>query len=453
MIVSVNSESSVEVPDYLHCSKEFPVLITDLKGIIRYINRGYSILYGYSPEEVLGHSAEEQVMNFDFDKMHYTVNQCLNQIGIPQKVLLRKPCKYGKGVHFTEWEFTAIPDTTCKVAAIFCLGKIVTPLYTGESDQIKEEFLTVIDQLSSEAWAFYDCQLKLRLANRKAVQIVKEEFGREPLPGDDAMLYTGGDHAGLMRDAYSRALKGETIQYELTSPNGRSYILTIKPVYSKKSALLGVVHYMVDITQVVQNKKQLNTLSTRYKTLLDQLSGLVLIIEQDGQISFVSENVQSLSGFSKEQVIGKNFLQFVHQDDWELSQTFFKEVFSSQKPNTLAIRTLNSDQTYNWTLVKVGIFEEDGQSRLLVLLINIEETKQKEALIEDFHETFRRIAFLQSHVVRAPLARLLGLTQALENCMIDNRDELEKFIQYIKEAAFELDGVIHQIVKMTTHKD
>ncbi|KFD40226.1 hypothetical protein AT05_00370 [Schleiferia thermophila str. Yellowstone] len=37
--------------------------------------------------------------------------------------------------------------------------------------------------------------------------------------------------------------------------------------------------------------------------------------------------------------------------------------------------------------------------------------------------------------------------------MIDNRDELEKFIQYIKEAAFELDGVIHQIVKMTTHKD
>lgn len=329
----------------------------------------------------------------------------------------------------------------------------MTRLYIGESEQIKEEYLAIIDQLSSEAWAFYDCQLKLRMANRKAVQIVKEEFGREPLPGDDAMLYTGGDHAGLMRDAYSRALKGETIQYELTSPKGRSYILTVKPVYTKDIALLGIVHYMVDITQLVKNKKQLNTLSTRYKTLLDQLSGLVLIIEQDGQISFVSENVQSLSGFSKEQVIGKNFLQFVHQDDWELSQTFFKEVFSSQKPNTLAIRTLNSDQTYNWTLVKVGIFEEDGQSRLLVLLINIEEIKQKEALIEDFHETFRRIAFLQSHVVRAPLARLLGLTQALENCMIDNRDELEKFIQYIKEAAFELDGVIHQIVKMTTHKD
>ena len=61
--------------------------------------------------------------------------------------------------------------------------------------------------------------------------------------------------------------------------------------------------------------------------------------------------------------------------------------------------------------------------------------------------TLTDISQVQSHEVRAPVARILGLTQMFENKTTP--EENDQLIRYIKESAVELDNVIHRIVEKT----
>ncbi|MET4141737.1 PAS domain S-box protein [Pedobacter sp. UYP1] len=68
--------------------------------------------------------------------------------------------------------------------------------------------------------------------------------------------------------------------------------------------------------------------------------------------------------------------------------------------------------------------------------------------IEKQNQQLREIAFTQSHHVRAPLARIIGLSKLLTDS--DEREEIKKeYLQYLVSSAEELDVVIKDIVKKT----
>ena len=78
---------------------------------------------------------------------------------------------------------------------------------------------------------------------------------------------------------------------------------------------------------------------------------------------------------------------------------------------------------------------------------NIDESKRAELLIQAQNEQLLRIAHLQSHQIRGPVATILGLLQLL------NRNTLTKenaqLINYLEISALKLDETIHRIVETT----
>ena len=68
--------------------------------------------------------------------------------------------------------------------------------------------------------------------------------------------------------------------------------------------------------------------------------------------------------------------------------------------------------------------------------------------VEEKNEKLREIAFIQSHVVRAPLARLIGILHVIQDMDISN-EEKESYFVFLLESAKELDIVIKNIVKKT----
>ena len=78
---------------------------------------------------------------------------------------------------------------------------------------------------------------------------------------------------------------------------------------------------------------------------------------------------------------------------------------------------------------------------------NIDESKRTELLIQAQNEQLLRIAHLQSHQIRGPVATILGLLQLL------NRNTLTKenaqLINYLEVSALKLDETIHRIVETT----
>jgi signal transduction histidine kinase len=73
-------------------------------------------------------------------------------------------------------------------------------------------------------------------------------------------------------------------------------------------------------------------------------------------------------------------------------------------------------------------------------------------LIEDQNQKLRAIAWSQSHEIRGPLSRIMGLLYLLEHD--DNLTEEQKeIIGYIKDSTIELDILIHKVVNLTEHLD
>jgi PAS domain S-box-containing protein len=99
-----------------------------------------------------------------------------------------------------------------------------------------------------------------------------------------------------------------------------------------------------------------------------------------------------------------------------------------------------------------GIIIRDKKGRpirAIGAITDFSELKQKISEIEQQNEKLRDIAWIQSHVVRAPLARMIGLIKLLENnnVSINDKDELLKILSYILSSAYQLDEIIKDIVK------
>ncbi len=73
--------------------------------------------------------------------------------------------------------------------------------------------------------------------------------------------------------------------------------------------------------------------------------------------------------------------------------------------------------------------------------------------IETQNEKLREIAWLQSHVVRAPVARLLSIVDLLKDFEHLENDKKSNIVDFIKESTLEIDRVIAQIVRRTEAVD
>ena len=97
----------------------------------------------------------------------------------------------------------------------------------------------------------------------------------------------------------------------------------------------------------------------------------------------------------------------------------------------------------------IVIRNQEGEAiRIIGVILDITKHKIAEVNLLDQLNRLSEIAWVQSHVVRAPLARLMGLLMLLED---GNNPELdqEKVLGYIKESCIELDNIIRNIVKKT----
>ncbi len=101
-----------------------------------------------------------------------------------------------------------------------------------------------------------------------------------------------------------------------------------------------------------------------------------------------------------------------------------------------------------------GIIEVEVHSRSLilnnrnarvVLANNITERSLYIKAIEDQNEKLKEIAWIQSHIVRAPLARMMGIVDMLKNNINGADEEQSFFLNEILNSALELDNIIKDI--------
>jgi len=72
-------------------------------------------------------------------------------------------------------------------------------------------------------------------------------------------------------------------------------------------------------------QRQLSGSERLHRYIVDTSPDIIYILDQDGYFTFINERIESLLGFSKEDVIGKHYSFLIHHDDMQQAKYVFNE--------------------------------------------------------------------------------------------------------------------------------
>ena len=232
--------------------------------------------------------------------------------------------------------------------------------------------------------------------------------------------------------------------------------------FGKKSLSLGVSDYLIkdeldanilykSIVYNIERRKivlQLETSEKRYSDLF-HLSPQPMWVYDIETLRFLDVNqaAEKHYGYSSQEFLGMTIKDIRPFEDIPV---LFKELEIINKNTGMISSGPYRHQKKNGEIIYVEI-----QSNTLpfkntvgrVILANdVTEHNAYVEAIEKQNEKLKEIAWIQSHVVRAPLSRIMGLIDIIKNHEIDDIEN-EKLLDYLLVSAEELDNVIKDISK------
>lgn len=252
---------------------------------------------------------------------------------------------------------------------------------------------------------------------------------------------------GVGSDSYQKYHEAirlkKPVQFEtLSSVTGQWYDVSAYP--SKN----GLSVYFRNISDRKAEQALLIDTEKRYSDLF-HLSPLPKWVFEVETLCFLDVNKAALAKY------GYTFNEFMAMSilDIRPEEEIDRVVQTLQMPNAdqVADRGIFEHRKKNGERIRVNIqstaFNYKGRAAKLIIAIDMTEQERYINAIEDQNDRLREVAWIQSHVFRAPLTKIMGL---LEVAKISDQDEDRRLIlDYIQDAAVELDKAINKITNRT----
>jgi len=204
---------------------------------------------------------------------------------------------------------------------------------------------------------------------------------------------------------------------------------------------------MIGAMQDITERKRGEEWSKLLESVVVNTSDGVLITDagQAPVIIYVNQAMIDMSGFSKDELIG-SYPDILHgrassQPELEL----LKDAVRSKNAAKVELVNYTKQGTEYFVSVSLTpVFGEDGELiRWISIQRDVTERRSYVREIELKNTRLQDISWLQSHVVRTPLARMMSLMELLEHAGADNQ-QLE-LLDLMRQSADELDGIIRKI--------
>ncbi len=175
-----------------------------------------------------------------------------------------------------------------------------------------------------------------------------------------------------------------------------------------------------------------------------------IAIGMDSLYSYVNANYDRNFKFSEGTLLGQHFSVTLHPDDIAICQQVGALCFT--QPGNLFPATLRKHDglggfvTTQWEMQ--AMINDEGQPEgIFCIGYNITEFLDTRSQLTNAHTQLDEIGFIQSHIIRKPLANIIGLTQLIKEEA--KTDDIIHLCQMLSESTTELDRVIKNISDKT----
>ncbi|BFT30345.1 hypothetical protein D210916BOD24_15210 [Alteromonas sp. D210916BOD_24] len=406
------------------------VSITDIDGTIVYANQKFCLISGYSEDELIGKN--HSILNSGAQDKAYWKN--MHDTVLAGNVWHDEVRNRAKDGTYYWVDTTIVPNvnTSGEVLGFTSIRTDIT------KQKLINEQLTVAKEQAEAAKFALDQHSLVSIANLDGtITYVNARF--EEVSGYSKKELIGRKHnilnSGLQPKAYWQKMHGTVLSGEVwrdevrnRAKNGSFYWVetTIVPNYTEKGDINGFTSIRTDITEQKEHIFQVAVAKQQAeaaKFALDQHS-LVSIADADGTITYVNERFEKVSGYTKEELIGKkhNILNSGLQPKayWQKmhgtvlsGKVWHDEVRNRNKDgrfywvDTTIVPNFNTnDEVVGFTSIRTDI----TQQKLNIEQLNV--AKQKAELANTAKANF--LANM-SHEIRTPMNGVYGSLQLLNN--------------------------------------
>ncbi|MDB5151007.1 MAG: domain S-box-containing protein [Mucilaginibacter sp.] len=211
-----------------------------------------------------------------------------------------------------------------------------------------------------------------------------------------------------------------------------------------------VIGAMQDISRQKEEEQwlRLTESALRYATDAVVIVEAELNTDQQRKIVYVNEAFTYITGYSQ----------------WEVTGTFTDILWGANNPppgageiidtfeqsGSFEVEVINYKKTGEryWSNKSVSPVKDNTGKTTHWISIERDVTQLKDhvSAIEKQNIQLKEIAWTQAHIVRAPVARIMGLTDLL-NDHIDNHPDAAELIKLLMLSAHELDDIVREIIK------
>ncbi|WP_420154823.1 PAS domain S-box protein [Siphonobacter sp.] len=193
-------------------------------------------------------------------------------------------------------------------------------------------------------------------------------------------------------------------------------------------------------------KASLRESEKRYSTLFQSSPEPMWVYDME-TLHFVDVNEAAVKhyGYDKAEFLRMSIREIRPSEDMPLLEEAMKRSRVSEEGSHQGMfrhRKKNGEIIFVFIQSKVIVL--NGRPSKLILAHDITQHVQYDRAIKAQNQKLKEIAWIQCHVVRTPIARLMGLVDALEE---ENMEEMlrTELLAHIRASAHELDTIVREI--------
>ncbi len=179
---------------------------------------------------------------------------------------------------------------------------------------------------------------------------------------------------------------GEPSRGKEFEENGRHYIAAASPIFDDEGGLEALAHTVKDITERKEIEEALRYNASRFRSLIENISDIILSLDTEGYVRYISPSVEKTLGYEPQEVIGSHHSSFVHPADEEkIFDEFGTLIKEPETFATLNFRLKHKDGSWR-TLHSQGKSVSSGKDDEIILTLR--DITEKREMEEKYRTVF-----------------------------------------------------------------
>lgn len=177
----------------------------------------------------------------------------------------------------------------------------------------EEKLRQVLDSAAGEFYVI-DLDYKVSMISRMAEASLEAVWKHPISTGDRITDYIPADRKSLILENYNKAFSGETIEYEtklIIGGETRWVSIQYMPVRNEFNEITGAFVGTRDISARKQAEAGLQESESRYRTLVEQATETIVLVDEQGRFTQVNEAGLRLLGYERDEVLTMNLSDVV----------------------------------------------------------------------------------------------------------------------------------------------